>query len=120
MTLDARFQTGCDHFNAAEYFEAHEVWEDMWVEAHGPRHAFLQGLIQIAVALHHAGNSNWAGTRKLLASGMAYLEKGKIDSKPVDIVKMKDHIVDFEIAVQKILAGEETALPFFQLPFLES
>src|SRR5947209_7807661 len=72
--MDTRFNAACQHFDAGEYFEAHEVWEDLWNEAYGPRHAYLQGLIQTAVALHHAGNENWNGTRKLLASAWNYLE----------------------------------------------
>ena len=35
---------------------------------------FFQGLIQVAVALHHFGNGNIRGARKLYASSSAYLE----------------------------------------------
>ncbi|NDD05448.1 MAG: DUF309 domain-containing protein, partial [Proteobacteria bacterium] len=31
--LDPRFSKACEHFNQGEYFEAHEVWEDLWNEA---------------------------------------------------------------------------------------
>ncbi len=114
--MDPRFTKGCEHFNAREYFEAHEVWEDMWVEETGVRHAFLQCLIQVAVALHHAGNNNWNGTRKLCASALGYLEKGRADSKPVNMEALRDRILDFELAVQKKVKGEEVDLPFFDLP----
>jgi predicted metal-dependent hydrolase len=115
--MDDRFQQGCAHFDNAEYFEAHEVWEDLWNEAHGARHAFLQGLIQVAVALHHAENENWAGTRKLLARALGYLEKGREEGDPIDLEALKDRMLDFELGVQKRMAGEDIALPFFKLPF---
>lgn len=117
--MDNRFDLGCTHFNAGEYFEAHEVWEDLWNEASGARHAFLQGLIQVAVALHHAHNGNWSGTRKLFASALGYLEKGASEEGSegsIDINALKDCVLDFELALQKKLAGESVQLPFFQLP----
>jgi len=114
--LDERFHRACNHFNEGEYFEAHEDWEDLWNEAHGARHAFLQCLIQVAVALHHGRNGNWNGARKLCASALGYLEKGREESEPVDLDQLKEHILDLEIEIQKITKGEPGAIPFFQLP----
>ena len=113
---DFRFETACTHFDKGEYFEAHEVWEDLWNEAGGARHAYLQGLIQTAVALHHAGNSNWNGTRKLLASALGYLERGVAEAHEVDVAALRDRILDFELGVQRVLGGETAKLPFFLLP----
>ncbi|MBZ5629463.1 MAG: DUF309 domain-containing protein [Acidobacteriia bacterium] len=61
------FQRGADLFNAREYFDAHEVWEDVWRAAPAEEKKFLQGLIQVAVALHHHSRGNSAGARSLLA-----------------------------------------------------
>lgn len=63
--FDPRFLAGIDHFNRREYFEAHEVWEDLWIEVNDERKDFYQGLIQAAVALHHAGRGNAAGATTL-------------------------------------------------------
>jgi len=61
------FQRGAALFNARHYFDAHEVWEDVWRAAPVEEKKFLQGLIQIAVALHHHGRGNLEGARSLLA-----------------------------------------------------
>src|SRR5581483_6510057 len=66
---DARYLAGIDHFNRGEYFEAHEVWEDLWHECGPADRLFVQSLIQAAVALYHWGNGNRAGARRLFASG---------------------------------------------------
>lgn len=112
------FERGCEHFDAGEYFEAHEVWEDLWNDASGARHAYLQGLIQVAVALHHASNENWRGTRSLLGSALGYLEKGRSAAAEVDIDRLVDAMAGFELELQKVLAGEPAKLPFFPLPRL--
>ena len=110
------FERGRQHFDAREYFEAHEVWEDLWNEVGGARNAFVQCLIQVAVALHHAHNENWAGARKLLASSLGYLEKGRADCDPVDLDKLREHILDVELSIQERLAGKDCEMPYFPLP----
>jgi predicted metal-dependent hydrolase len=43
---------GRDAFNRGEFFLAHEHWERAWLELAGDERRWLQGLIQIAAALH--------------------------------------------------------------------
>ena len=66
---DARYLAGVEHFNRGEYFDAHEVWEDLWHECAAADRLFYQSLIQAAVALYHWVNGNRAGARRLFASG---------------------------------------------------
>jgi uncharacterized protein len=70
---DPRYRAGAELFNQGEYFEAHEVWEDLWHDTAGPDRRFYQGLIQAAVAVYHAGNGNSAGARRLFHSGRRYM-----------------------------------------------
>lgn len=67
MSHDPRYLKAIDHFNRGEYFEAHEVWEDYWVETMDEKKGFLHGLVQAAVTLHHAGRGNAGGARSLYA-----------------------------------------------------
>jgi len=110
------FSEGCLQFDQGDYFEAHELWEDLWHSAIGKRHPYLQGLIQVAVAMHHAGNGNLRGAKKLLASSYHYLEKAGEGPYEVDIEKLRDHMVDFEMALEKHAAGDPIPFPFFKLP----
>lgn len=74
-TYDPRYLAGVLFFNRRDFFEAHEVWEDLWGESHDIERRFVQGLIQAAVALYHFGNGNFGGTVKLYRSGRAYMEQ---------------------------------------------
>ena len=65
---------GINLFNEEDFFEAHEVWEDLWTEIIGEDKKFYQGLIQAAVALLHFGNENLGGARKVYESSRKYLE----------------------------------------------
>ena len=71
---DPLYLEGIAHFNACDFFEAHESWEALWTEYQGPLRKFYQGLIQAAVALHHFGNGNIRGAKKLYFGSLGYLE----------------------------------------------
>jgi len=51
--VDARYAAYFVLFNRAEYYEAHDVLEDLWLETEGPDHQFFKGLIQLAGAFVH-------------------------------------------------------------------
>jgi uncharacterized protein len=75
MDKDEKFQRGISHFNAQEFFEAHEVWEEIWLVEVEPEKTFLQGIIQIAAAFHHYCRGNTDGTESLLAAGIVKLSR---------------------------------------------
>src|SRR5438309_10994919 len=62
----AGYERGIRLFNAREFYDAHEVWEDVWRESEGLEKKFLQGLIQAAVAFHHHSTGNVAGACSLM------------------------------------------------------
>lgn len=47
-----RLHRGAALFEAGRFFEAHEVWEEAWLEESGGERLVLQGLIQLAAALY--------------------------------------------------------------------
>lgn len=69
--MDERFHRGTEQFNCGQFYEAHESWEELWLEATGNEKLFLQGLIQIAAAYVKAHAGVRSGTIKLLERGAA-------------------------------------------------
>src|SRR5262245_62120599 len=72
---DPRYLAGIVLFNRGDFFEAHEVWEDLWMEATPPEKKFYQGLIQAAVGLCHFCNGNLRGAVKLYHSSRDYMQR---------------------------------------------
>ena len=85
---DPRYLEGIEHFNKCDFFEAHEVWEELWTEYQGPSRKFYQGLIQVAVCLHHFGNGNTRGAIKLYHSSRAYLDSYRPVHEGLDVDKL--------------------------------
>jgi uncharacterized protein len=73
-TYDPRYLAGILFFNEQDFFEAHEVWEDLWSESHGDERRFVQGLIQAAVGLFHFSGGNLGGAVKLYRSSYDYMK----------------------------------------------
>jgi predicted metal-dependent hydrolase len=73
-TYDPRYLAGILFFNERDFFEAHEVWEDLWAESHGDERRFYQGLIQAAVGLFHFSGGNLGGAVKLYRSSFDYMK----------------------------------------------
>ena len=92
------FQRGLTLFNRGKYFDAHEVWEDVWRAAPVEEKKFLQGLIQIAVALHHHSRGNAVGARSLLARAQRNLSHYPDTYAGINLVATRQEIAGWEKA----------------------
>jgi predicted metal-dependent hydrolase len=98
------YLAGIAEFNECEFFEAHEVWEELWSEYSGPSRRFYQGLIQAAVCLHHFGNGNTVGAKKLYVSCRSYLDEYSPKHLGLELDKFLSQLKE---CCQDILNSEE-------------
>ncbi len=101
---DPRYLEGIEHFNKCDFFEAHEVWEELWADTSGQSRRFFQGLIQVAVCLHHFGNGNIRGAKKLYHGSRGYLEDYRPKYLDLDLDKL---FSELEICCREILESQE-------------
>ncbi len=80
-SLAAAFEAGARKFDAGAFWDAHEVWEERWREEADPTSRLaLQGLIQVAAALHKLViKQSPDSASRLFAKGLA-----KLDEVPAD------------------------------------
>ena len=71
------FLEGVAHFNAHEFWEAHESWETIWLAAESDVEQFLQGMIQLAAAYHHVRRGTLRGAPRLFDAGLRRLEPSR-------------------------------------------
>jgi uncharacterized protein len=95
---------GIEYFNVCDFFEAHEAWEELWTDYQGRARKFYQGLIQAAVALHHFGNGNIRGARKLYHSTRKYLEPYGPYYEGLDLAKF---LQEFDQCFAEVAASQE-------------
>ncbi len=88
----ALFRRGIALFNRREFFECHEVLEEIWTPARGPERLFLQALIHFAVGFYHHGRGNQAGAERQLRKGLRKLAPYLPCYETVDTEKLKDDV----------------------------
>src|SRR5438874_9694185 len=86
---------GIELFNAGQYYEAHEAWEDIWRETAGEERLFYQGLIQAAAALLHHGRNNERGVKICIGKSLAKLESLPPTFMSLDLRKLTTELREF-------------------------
>jgi len=101
---DSLYLQGIGYFNECDFFEAHETWEELWTEYRGEARKFYQGLIQVAVALHHFGNGNIRGAKKVYLTSCNYLK----DYPPLyEGLNLETFLMEYEQCFAEILNSQE-------------
>jgi predicted metal-dependent hydrolase len=83
---------GLDLIRAGAYFEAHEELEDEWREAPPAERDFLQGLVHVAVAWHHARRGNRPGCERQLEKAARRLGPYAPSHRGVDVGAVLDDV----------------------------
>ena len=76
--LDPRFYSGIQSFNSGNFYEAHDLFEDLWHECDEPKRRWIHGIVQISVAMHHHSTGNLNGSLLLLAEGISRMRRAEI------------------------------------------
>ena len=100
-SLDARYLGFFECFNRQQFFEAHEVLEDLWLPVrHGPNGAFYKGLIQLAGAFVHLQKNRLRPAAALFKLARTNLEKypGPHDGLDMKMVRtlIEDWLAELE------------------------
>src|SRR3990172_4439941 len=65
---------GIEQYNSGYFFQAHETWEELWLQSPWPFRQFLQGMIQLAAAFVHLVRHEHPGVIRLLDEALAKIE----------------------------------------------
>lgn len=100
----AQYREGLRLFNEEEFFDCHDILEELWSETQGEEKKFIQGLIQAAVALFHFGNENFGGAKKLYISSRKLLDLYGDDYMGLQLGRF---LTDFQVCFQELLDNTE-------------
>lgn len=66
---------GIGEFNEGRWYECHDTLEELWAVEQGEAKDLYQGILQVAVALHHWREGNHRGALFLLGSAARLLRR---------------------------------------------
>lgn len=91
---------GIKLFNEGAYFEAHDFFEDLWMEAVEDERDFYQGMVQVSVGSYHLICGNYTGALSQYRKGIEKLEKYKDSTKILDL---KNFLEEIQRLINKII-----------------
>ncbi len=116
--MSERFLKGVEQFNRQFFFEAHDTWEELWMETSGPERLFYQGLIQLAAGMYHLCNRNLKGARSQLSKSLAKLEQYLPEFRAVDTATLVASVRKCLGEAQRVQPGELPACDESSIPQL--
>jgi uncharacterized protein len=81
-------ERGLELMRSERWFDAHEALEDEWREAPAEERDFLQGLVHVTVAWHHAANGNRPGAERQLEKAARRLGRYAPSHRGVDVARV--------------------------------
>lgn len=118
MTFEEQFAHGVDLFNRKEFFECHDVWEELWQEERSERRLFLQGMIQAAVGSYHLTNGNTTGAISQYTKSLDKLRQYPPDYFGINLEGLRSELercLDGALTMQSQDAKYEVAAEYFPI-----
>lgn len=89
ITSDPRFIHAVDLFNAAEYLEASDVFEDLFFEGVRDEPEFIRIFLQFSVGIHHAQTAQWRPAVERIDEGLKVVD-AIADDHGIDLTALAD------------------------------
>ncbi len=80
-----QLKRGIELFNTRDFFECHDMLEEIWMGWRSNDRAFFQGLIQIAAGFYHLENGNYKGAKSQLVKGISKLQQFTPEHCSIDL-----------------------------------
>ena len=93
------FQHGVELINQGSYYHAHDVLEEVWREVRGKNRAFYQGVVQVAIAMHHFSRANMAGAQSVLAKARTNLADYPSSFAGIDLADLRSQLAAWDNAM---------------------
>ena len=104
-------ELGLEQLRAHAWFDAHESFEEEWRTAPPEERDFLQGLVHVSVAWHHAARGNQRGAAGQLEKATRRLTPYAPDHRGVDVTQLLGRV---EAAQARVAVGLLDLLPVLE------
>jgi predicted metal-dependent hydrolase len=108
--FDRRYVEFFERFNRCEYFEAHEVLEDLWRVTRDERRDFYKGLIQTAAVFLKLQQAKPAPAARLAARALSHLRAHRPRRDGLDVAGLTELLEQVEAGRNPLAEGSPPRL----------
>ena len=94
--MDILFEKGKMEYQNGNFFDSHEIWEDLWSDYYFQDRKFIQGLIQLSVSFVHLKNGNMIGAKNLLKKSQGKFMEYEGVHRSIDLNTLKNNLIKIE------------------------
>lgn len=117
--MQGLFERGVEEFNGQFFFEAHDTWEELWMQTTGPHRLFYQGLIQVAVGFYHLSNGNYKGACSQFGKAIAKLEHYLPAYHGIETAQLIGRVRDWLQDAERLKGGAAVEIDESKFPQIE-
>lgn len=115
-TYDPRYRASIRLFNEREFYECHEVLEDVWLDVVDGTETFYKGLIHLATAFIHLYRGRHGASVSRFASAREYLERFAPGHMGLDVAALVANAADWEAELARgVCAYADERVPRLEL-----
>jgi predicted metal-dependent hydrolase len=98
-------------YRNAEFWNAHEHWENVWLRLEEPEKSFLQALIQTTAAFHHVQTGNIRGGVSLLDKALRRFGSCPEAFGNIDLAQLREEAGVWLLALKSNKGPRPAAVP---------
>ena len=110
---------GIKLFNDGSYFEAHDYFEEMWMDSNDKEKYFLQALVQVSVGTYHLVNNNLQGAVSQYTKTLTKLEKYPEIYNKINLLQLRKDINNIIKQITLFYSKKSLNFEVEKLPFIE-
>ena len=95
------FNKGLSAFQRHDFYDAHEYWEELWLDYKIKDALFVQGLIQLSVSYFHYFNGNINGSRSMIKKSLKKFDAYNFE-RGIDVVDLRNKMLKFQKKINEI------------------
>jgi len=104
---DPRYVRGLELFSSGQFYESHDLLEDLWRDIKGELRDYYKSLIQVGAAFHHLKRGRQSAGQKILQTAIAYLSSYPAHTLGLNVEKL---IMDLRNTVTVLSALDDGGL----------
>lgn len=99
--MDDLFEKGVEYYNSGYFFEAHDVFEEIWMDDREESKVFYQGLVQLSTGFYHFIMRNLNGTKSQLSKSIEKLSRYTPVYEGIDVTGLIEQVEAFLDTIDK-------------------
>jgi predicted metal-dependent hydrolase len=99
-----QFLQGLELFNRREFYDCHDLIEDLWLQESSDQQPFLQGIIQAAVAFFHYQQGKWGAARTMMQQSIERLAPYPGSHGGIDLERFRSELRVWKEALDEAIS----------------